>query len=254
MGFWEPLFFWFFALGALVTSCAVIAVRNPLYCVLALIVDFFFLAGIYILLSAHFLAVVQILVYGGAIMVLFLFIIMLLNLRDEELGENRFQLHHIPAILGAVAIFFFIGGAILAGTDVDSETLEQASAQVGDDGELLPPLPVSTQIPGLYLTLDEESLEEGFEAQLAGWQSGALKPSDGKYPRFNPEQSFELPPSLQPMDEQYAVTPERAGLYGTFRPLSVLLVNRFVVPFELTAILLLGAIVGAVIIAKRRIT
>ena len=68
----------------------VIVYRNPLYSALALILDFFFFAGLYGLLSAHFMAITQVLVYAGAIMVLFLFIIMLLNLKDEELGEFEF--------------------------------------------------------------------------------------------------------------------------------------------------------------------
>ena len=80
MGFWESLFFWIFACGAVASSVAVVALRNPLYSALALIMDFFFFAGLYGLLSAHLMAVAQVLVYAGAIMVLFLFIIMLLNI------------------------------------------------------------------------------------------------------------------------------------------------------------------------------
>ena len=252
MGFWEPLFFWIFALGAIVTSCAVIVVRNPLYCALALIADFFFFAGLYVLLSAHFLAVVQVLVYGGAIMVLFLFIIMLLNLRDEELGDTRFQLHSVVAILSAVAVFFFVGGAILAFTDVgdlspDSQVVAEADEEDGTRR-------VESAIPGLFVELDEASLEAEYRAKLEAVRTGQMTPAMGKYPPFDPEKPFELPPSLHADTSQAAAVPGRQGLYGTFKPVSVLLVNRFVVPFELTAILLLAAIVGAVIIAKRRVT
>ncbi len=58
--------------------------RNPVYSALSLIVNFFSIAGLYLSLEAEFLAVIQILVYAGAIMVLFLFVIMLLNLSHEE--------------------------------------------------------------------------------------------------------------------------------------------------------------------------
>ncbi|MBI4418422.1 MAG: NADH-quinone oxidoreductase subunit J [Ignavibacteriales bacterium] len=62
----------------------VITRRSPVLAVLYLILNFFSLAGLYLTLQAQFIAVIQILVYAGAIMVLFLFVIMLLNLRDEE--------------------------------------------------------------------------------------------------------------------------------------------------------------------------
>ncbi len=251
----EPLFFWIFAIGAIVTSLSVVVVRNPLYCALALVVDFFFFAGLYVLLSAHFLAVVQVLVYGGAIMVLFLFIIMLLNLRGDELGQMRFQLHTALAITAGVVLFFIAGGAILSATaPMDGEPPVEGTLVVQDDGSEVRVQEVRTSIPGLYLALDEQTLEEKYLEQIASWERGTSRPSDGKYPRFNPERTFEVPPSMQFDPEAASVVPGRSGLYGTFQPISALLVNRFVVPFELTALLLLAAIIGAVIIAKRRVT
>lgn len=65
----------------------VIAQRNPIYSVLALILSFFGLAGLYVLLEAPFVAVVQIIIYAGAIMVLFLFTVMLLNVPREDAAE-----------------------------------------------------------------------------------------------------------------------------------------------------------------------
>lgn len=250
MGFVEPLFFWIFATGALVTSLAVVVVRNPLYCALALIADFFFFAGLYVLLSAHFLAVVQVLVYGGAIMVLFLFIIMLLNLKDSELGESRFQINHVLAVAVALALFFSAGGAILAITSGGVEVESAALAATLEEGEEAS-VAVMSDIPGLYLVLDERTLEAEYRAKLVRWEEGRELPSDNKYVRFDTTQGFVLPASINPSPE--VVVPGRKGLYGTFQPISVKLVNRFVVPFELTAILLLAAIVGAVIIAKRRV-
>ena len=280
MGFWEPLFFWFFAFGALVTSCAVIWTRNPLYCALALIADFFFFAGLYVLLSAHFMAVVQVLVYGGAIMVLFLFIIMLLNLRGDRLEDNRFQIHYLLAIGGGVIFFLFATNAILAVVDMEAveDNRDTAVAEMEEDE----PIMVQTQsaIPGeapeyfmgsqeeweglfrpLHADASEMAVEMAYRQRLRAWRDGHAVPYDGKYVPFNPDRQYELPPSLHPevvepdpMDAHQAqATPGRKGLYGTFKPISVKLVNRFVVPFELTAILLLASIVGAVILAKRRV-
>src|SRR4249919_186664 len=76
--------FYLFALVAIVASLLVIAQRNPVYSVLLLIASFGALSGLYVLLEAPFLAVIQIIVYAGAIMVLFLFVIMLLNAPHEE--------------------------------------------------------------------------------------------------------------------------------------------------------------------------
>ena len=76
--------FYLFAVIAVVASLLVIAQRNPIYSVLLLIVSFGALSGLYVLLEAPFVAVAQIIVYAGAIMVLFLFVVMLLNAPHEE--------------------------------------------------------------------------------------------------------------------------------------------------------------------------
>jgi len=91
-----------FALLALVTlfsAVMVITRRNPVYSILYLVLAFFCFAGFYVLLGASFLAAIQILVYAGAIMVLFLFVIMMLNLREPEKLEGK---RTIWQVLGAI--------------------------------------------------------------------------------------------------------------------------------------------------------
>lgn len=78
----EQVLFWLFAVGTIGAALGVIFVRNPVASAMSLVASFFFLAGIYVLLWAHTIAVLQVLVYAGAIMVLFLFVIMLLSLTD----------------------------------------------------------------------------------------------------------------------------------------------------------------------------
>jgi NADH-quinone oxidoreductase subunit J len=78
------ILFYVFAAIAVVASLLVIAQRNPIYSVLFLIASFGALSGLYITLDAPFVAVIQIVVYAGAIMVLFLFVVMLLNSPQEE--------------------------------------------------------------------------------------------------------------------------------------------------------------------------
>jgi NADH-quinone oxidoreductase subunit J len=80
----------FFAMAALAVACALLLIffRNPVYSALSLVGTLFSVAGLFVLLDAHFLAAVQIIVYAGAIMVLFLFVIMLLNLGSEDAQEK----------------------------------------------------------------------------------------------------------------------------------------------------------------------
>jgi NADH-quinone oxidoreductase subunit J len=83
----ELLVFYAFAAVTVLGSLFVIVQRNPIYSVLALIGAFFGLSGLYVLLDAPFVAIVQIIIYAGAIMVLFLFTVMLLNVPREDAAE-----------------------------------------------------------------------------------------------------------------------------------------------------------------------
>lgn len=98
------ILFWVLSVVALFSALMVVISKNPVYSVLWLIVTFFSISGHYILLNAQFLAIVNIIVYAGAIMVLFLFVIMLMNLnKDTEPQKNKWL-----KLAGAVA-----GGTLL---------------------------------------------------------------------------------------------------------------------------------------------
>ena len=101
----DVIAFYAFALIAIVSSLLVVGQRNPMYSVMLLIVSFGALAGLYVLLDAPFTAVTQIIIYAGAIMVLFLFVVMLLNVPREE---------HGPAVLTMVGPTGRRIGAVLA--------------------------------------------------------------------------------------------------------------------------------------------
>lgn len=83
----DQLLFYLFAAAAVIGSLLVVGQKNPVYSVLAIIGSFFGLSGLYVLLEAPFVAVVQIIIYAGAIMVLFLFVVMLLNVPKEDASE-----------------------------------------------------------------------------------------------------------------------------------------------------------------------
>jgi NADH-quinone oxidoreductase subunit J len=80
----SPFLFWVFALLTLIFGAAVVVNRNPVASALSLVVSFLGLAALFMSLDAFFVGIIQVLVYAGAVMVLFLFIIMLLNLQAEE--------------------------------------------------------------------------------------------------------------------------------------------------------------------------
>ena len=103
----------FFALAALavIGSISLIVQREPIHSALSLIVVMVALAGLYLLMGAEFVAAVQIIVYGGAIMVLFLFVIMLLNAGEEE-RTNFSKLATFAGIPLALAVTGFIAAAI----------------------------------------------------------------------------------------------------------------------------------------------
>ncbi len=93
----ETVLFYILAVVAVVSAISVISQRSPMSSVISLVVCFFSLAVLYLLLNAHFIAVLQVIVYAGAIMVLFLFVIMMLNLRGPEAPHSFHGLHKLAA-------------------------------------------------------------------------------------------------------------------------------------------------------------
>ena len=101
----ETILFWVFSLLGLAGGIGLLTNRNPVYAALSLILNFFSIAGLYLSLQAEFLAVIQVLVYAGAIMVLFLFVIMLLNVSDEPKAAKFDPTRGVAFLLGGA---FFI--------------------------------------------------------------------------------------------------------------------------------------------------
>lgn len=107
----EAILFYLIAISAIASALLMVLQKNPVKSVLFMIVNFFCLAVIYLLLHAQFIAIVQILVYAGAIMVLFLFVIMLLNLGDETLLKEKANYRKTIAYIlsGVILIELVIG-------------------------------------------------------------------------------------------------------------------------------------------------
>jgi NADH-quinone oxidoreductase subunit J len=103
---WEAAFFWVFAIAALVAALLTILARNAVHSALFLISTLVAVAALFILLGAEFIAGVQILVYVGGVMVLFLFVIMLVNVGAEERGNE--MLFNRPAQVATSAVFLVL--------------------------------------------------------------------------------------------------------------------------------------------------
>lgn len=171
----SPVFFYLFAGIALAGSLMVILKKNPVGSAFSLVMVFFAFAGIYAMLDAHLLAALQIFVYAGAIMVLFVFVIMLLNadVPSFDLGKS-----HLGLRIGAGSMCLLL-----------------------------------------------------FALFVWAFKESSLVSAIGSY---TPEKV------------------EAAG--GNTQVLSELLFSEYILPFELTSVLLLASIVGAVAIAKRKQT
>src|SRR5207237_1289499 len=102
----EVAFFAIFALLTVVSALSVILQRNPIYSALSLIVVIASIGGLFLLLHSTFLAVLQVIVYAGAIMALFLFVVMMVDLREEPWSLSRQS-------LGVLLILIGISGAII---------------------------------------------------------------------------------------------------------------------------------------------
>src|SRR5258705_6194854 len=100
----SPFLFWIFAVLTVIFGGAVVLNRNPVASALSLVVSFLGLAALFMSLDAFFIGIIQVLVYAGAVMVLFLFIIMLLDLRAEERRRINFVAF---AGSSAVAVILF---------------------------------------------------------------------------------------------------------------------------------------------------
>ena len=138
----EQILFILFGAVSLIGAIAVISFRHPIYSALSLIVTFFSQAGLFLLLGAHFVAAVQVIVYAGAIMVLFLFVIMLLNLGTLSVkGAIGGKLKGFAIVLGILLAIegIYIATNVLNNTAIASAqpATESPNTTTYEIGELL---------------------------------------------------------------------------------------------------------------------
>ena len=123
------ILFWFLSIMAIFSAIMMVVSKNPVHSVLWLIVVFFAISGHYILLNAQFLAIVNMIVYAGAIMVLFLFVIMLMNLNAEtEPQKNKWL--KIAGVIGGGALLLVLVAA-LKDADIRNRMAETGKGDIG---------------------------------------------------------------------------------------------------------------------------
>jgi NADH-quinone oxidoreductase subunit J len=182
----EFLFFLLVAAIAVSSGIMMILMRNAMYSALFLVLNFFCLAVFYVLLSAYFLAVVQIAVYAGAIMVLMLFVIMMLNVAYPEAPDRRLGIMKTFGVIAALVLLIELG-VVAAGFGRPADTATgTVAAPVAPVAPLVVPEPVG------------------------------------------------------------------AAQVGHTQLLASVLFSRYILPFEVTSILLLSAILGAAVLARKK--
>src|ERR1700761_8042574 len=121
--------FWFLTALAVFSAIMVVVSKNPVHSVLWLIAVFFAISGHYILLNAQFLAIVNLIVYAGAIMVLFLFVIMLMNLNGDTEPQKNKWLKIAGVIAGGALLMVFV--AALKNADLKNQMAQVNGGDIG---------------------------------------------------------------------------------------------------------------------------
>jgi NADH-quinone oxidoreductase subunit J len=130
----EQVVFWLLSALTVFFAGFTVTRRNPVTAVMSLVATFFFVAAIYATLSAHFLAILQVLVYAGAIMVLFIFVVMILN--REEVSPVSFRVGKILGVLGGLYLFIKFCRIADQGLPV-AGNIPESYGTVGSIGDLL---------------------------------------------------------------------------------------------------------------------
>jgi NADH-quinone oxidoreductase subunit J len=125
------VFFTYFALASIAAGVLTVTLKHPVHCGLALLTLLLHVSGLFILLNAEFLWAVQLIVYAGAILVLYLFVLMLLNLKTDDRYFHSTYLYFLPpAAIGSLYVLILLFRSPFAGAKGDAPTV--AVLQDGD--------------------------------------------------------------------------------------------------------------------------
>ena len=126
-----PAFFVYFALVSIVSGVLTVSLRNPVHCGIALLALLGHIAGLFVLLHAEFLAAVQIIIYAGAILILYLFVLMLLNLKTEERVLHRRYAWYVVGV-GGVTVELLLLLLVSSYAGVKGSATPEAVVELGN--------------------------------------------------------------------------------------------------------------------------
>jgi NADH-quinone oxidoreductase subunit J len=124
------ILFWFLSALALASAIMVLISKNPVHSVLWLVATFFAISGHYILLNAQFIAIVNLIVYAGAIMVLFLFVIMLMNL-DAAIEPKRSLWMKFAGVISGGLLLAVLLSVVRTSVDLTNKTAQLNTGEIG---------------------------------------------------------------------------------------------------------------------------
>ena len=224
----EQILFIIFGILAVGSAICVIAFRNPIHSALALVLTFFSLAGLFISLGAYFVAAVQVIVYAGAIMVLFLFVIMLLNLGRLQTTRQ----------INKAKVFAVIVGILLA-----AEAIYIGIKAY--DGTAVSPAPGGSQAVGAAITSEQlnriaeiESTYRLDRTEINSTYVPEISEQKNTVETLNASEANQLIAKLQ-------------GEMGKPDRIGTILFTKFLLPFEVTSLVLLAALIGVIVLVKR---
>ena len=237
----------FLVLAALMLGSNVMVVtsRNQVYAAMWLVASMFFLAAIYALLGAHTIAILQVLVYAGAIVVLFLFVIMLLNIQESPPVPLLQSIS--PMRILALAAVVGVGVVLVAVSLAAPMRAKIKSITHNEEGETVVTFDSSPFRGSLYAAgnLGTGKTETAsFEIVRVTGMEGDLKHV------IHPGSEM---PKVGEMAELTPAAPMLRPEFGTVAELGNQMYGPDLLPFEVTSLLLLVSIVGAVVVAKGKI-
>lgn len=132
----SQLIFVYFSGMIVAASILVVALKNPVYSALSLLVMFFHVAGLFVTLHAEFLAAVQIIVYAGAILVLYLFVVMILNVKQDDRYHSQCQIAGFVCVLLLIEAMVLLSGGAETGATGTRAALASSAKAIAPDNTL----------------------------------------------------------------------------------------------------------------------
>jgi len=234
-------------IGLVVVGAAFFTVtrRNPIHAALSMLVSLAGVGFLMLALRSPFLAAMQVLLYGGAIMVLFVFVIMLLTLRDDELGPEPAYEKKLLGAGGAVVLLAVLFGSISKRQDVGYQLPHQVQLEQRDGlreqlGELQR-RPSYAGAAAFQTTLETGKVGDPAHVRLAA----EIASLEARLAAFQAEFPHAKLPRVTPQARKSRVD------FGSAEHFARFLYTDYVVPFELITVLVMAAVAGVIVLARR---